>query len=75
MTTKGDAEETIGPNDLGKFVWTRALGIGRLIDLTTDGARVRYFQAPGRCRRLDVRQRRASTRRLDSGEQSLVPPR
>ena len=34
--------------DVGSFVRTRALGIGRLVDVTGEGARVRYFQAPGR---------------------------
>lgn len=33
---------------LGRFVHTPELGIGRLVDLTNDIARVRYFQAPGR---------------------------
>lgn len=33
---------------LGRFVRTAALGIGRLVDLTNDIGRVRYFQAPGR---------------------------
>jgi ATP-dependent helicase HepA len=35
-------------DNVGRFVRTAALGIGRLVDLDNDIARVRYFQAPGR---------------------------
>ncbi len=40
-------------NDLGNFVRTSALGIGRLIEIRTDLARVRYFQAPGKSPYVD----------------------
>jgi ATP-dependent helicase HepA len=39
---------TVDAEDVGRFVRTAEMGIGRLVDLTNNVARVRYFQAPGR---------------------------
>lgn len=44
---RAKARPDLDVNDLGNFVRTSALGIGRLIELRSDVARVRYFQAPG----------------------------
>lgn len=38
---------SVGADDVGRFVRTESLGIGRLVDLSGNVARVRYFQAPG----------------------------
>ncbi|MEA3077257.1 MAG: ATP-dependent helicase HepA [Actinomycetota bacterium] len=42
------AASPVVADNVGDFVRTDAFGIGRLVDLTNDIARVRYFQAPGR---------------------------
>ncbi len=39
--------QRIVADDVGGFVRTSALGIGHLVDVRSDVARVRYFQAPG----------------------------
>lgn len=49
MTSEAQhAASPVVADDVGRFVRTAALGVGRLVDLTNDVARVRYFQAPGR---------------------------
>jgi ATP-dependent helicase HepA len=44
----GHATTHAGEEAVGRFVRTRALGTGRLADVGPNGARVRYFQGPGR---------------------------
>lgn len=50
---RAEGRPDLDVNHLGNFVRTSALGIGRLIELRTDLARVRYFQAPGKSPYVD----------------------
>lgn len=48
MAAETSRAAIVGSRDIGGFVRTHPLGIGRLVDVGAEGARVRYFQAPGR---------------------------
>ena len=45
--------QQVNRNNIGRFVQTQKFGMGRLIDVTAQGALVRYFRAPGRSPYVD----------------------
>ena len=60
MDPKGaKGRQQVNVDDVGGFVRSAGLGIGRLVDLSGDVARVRYFQAP--CRTPYIEQTHTSS--------------